>query len=83
MKTRIFWLLTLHGAFTAVAQNHSMDWYKIASGGGTGIGGVYTVSGTIGQHDATSSAAMTSVSYSLTWRLLGAGFSHQRPACRT
>ena len=34
------------------AQQYSIDWYKIAGGGGTSTGGVYSVSGTIGQHDA-------------------------------
>ena len=34
------------------AQQYSIDWYKIAGGGGTSTGGTYAVSGTIGQHDA-------------------------------
>jgi len=46
------------------AQTYSIDWNKIAGGGGTSTGGVYTVSGTIGQPDA--SGAMTGGSYSLT-----------------
>ena len=37
---------------TASAQPYSIDWYKIAGGGGTSTGGTYQVSGTIGQHDA-------------------------------
>lgn len=49
------------------AQSYSIDWYKIASGGGISTGGVYNASGTIGQHDA--SGAMTGNSYSL-----GGGF---------
>ena len=44
-------------------QPYSIDWYKIAGGGGTSTGGVYSASGTIGQHDA--SAALTGGSYSL------------------
>jgi hypothetical protein len=36
----------------AHAQNYSIDWHKIAGGGGTSTGGVYSLSGTIGQHDA-------------------------------
>ena len=36
----------------AVAQTYSVDWSKIAGGGGTSTGGVYAVSGTIGQPDA-------------------------------
>ena len=45
------------------AQSYSVDWYKIAGGGGTSTGGTYSVSGTIGQHDA--SAPMTGGQYSL------------------
>ncbi|MDB6065425.1 MAG: hypothetical protein JWR26_1633 [Pedosphaera sp.] len=36
----------------AHAQNYDISWYKIAGGGGSSTGGVYTVSGTIGQPDA-------------------------------
>jgi hypothetical protein len=51
-------------ATSASAQSYSIDWYKIAGGGGTSTGGVYSVSGTIGQPDA--SGAMTGGNYSLT-----------------
>jgi hypothetical protein len=34
------------------AQSYSIDWHKIAGGGGTGAGGNFTLNGTIGQHDA-------------------------------
>jgi hypothetical protein len=34
------------------AQSYSIDWYKVAGGGGTSSNGQYTISGTIGQHDA-------------------------------
>lgn len=53
------------------AQSYSIDWYKIAGGGGTSTGGTYSVSGTIGQHDA--GVTMTGGSYSLTggfWSLI-------------
>ena len=46
------------------AQNYSIDWYKVAGGGGTSTGGVYSLSGMIGQPDA--SGAMTGGGYSLT-----------------
>ena len=36
-------------AWNATAQSYSIDWYKIAGGGGTSTGGTYQVSGTIGQ----------------------------------
>jgi hypothetical protein len=45
-------LLFLSTAFSARAQMYSIDWYKVAGGGGTSTSGVYSVSGTIGQHDA-------------------------------
>src|SRR5277367_4334912 len=57
------------------AQTYSIDWHKIAGGGGTSTGTngatVYAVSGTIGQHDA--STAMSGGNYSLTggfWSLI-------------
>jgi hypothetical protein len=49
---------------TLQAQTYSIDWYKVSGGGGTSTGGVYSVSGTIGQHDADG--PMTGGSYSLT-----------------
>jgi hypothetical protein len=66
-------LLAVLGLIPAIsfAQQYSIDWYKIAGGGGTSTGGTYQVSGTIGQHDA--SGAMTGGSYSLTggfWSLI-------------
>jgi len=48
----------------ALGQSYSIDWYKLSGGGGTSTGGVYSVSGTIGQHDA--GGPMTGGSYSLT-----------------
>ena len=57
--------------WNAAAQNYSIDWYKIAGGGGTSAGATYQVTGTIGQPDA--SGAMTGGSYSLTggfWSLI-------------
>jgi hypothetical protein len=56
MKTRYFFTafpIVLCAALTTrlAAQNYSIDWYKIAGGGGTSTGGVYTLNGTIGQPD--------------------------------
>ena len=59
-----FWCLVLFLATTASAQSYSINWYKIAGGGGTSSGGQYTLSGTIGQPDA--SVAMNGGNYSLT-----------------
>jgi hypothetical protein len=61
------WLIPALG----FAQSYSIDWYKIAGGGGTSTGGTYQVSGTIGQHDAGD--ALTGGNYSLTggfWSLI-------------
>jgi hypothetical protein len=58
-------------ATPAFAQSYSIDWYKIAGGGGTSSNGQYIVSGTIGQHDA--GGPMTGGNYSLTggfWSLI-------------
>jgi hypothetical protein len=51
-------------ALKLCAQQYSVDWYKIAGGGGASTGGVYAVSGTVGQHDA--GGAMVGGNYSLT-----------------
>ena len=48
---------------TLRAQPYSIDWYKVSGGGGTSTGGVYSVSGTIGQPDA---GMMSGGNYSLT-----------------
>src|SRR6266478_2701952 len=53
MRTAIFTLLAVSfGAAGVGAQNYSIDWSTIDGGGGTSRGGVYSVSGTIGQPDA-------------------------------
>lgn len=45
-------LATLLAVCAARAQPYTVDWYKIAGGGGTGAAGAYQVSGTIGQPEA-------------------------------
>ena len=45
-------LATFTLATPASAQTFSIDWHTIDGGGGTSTGGVYSVSGTIGQPDA-------------------------------
>ena len=50
--------------FQASGQSYTVDWYKVSGGGGTSTGGVFSVSGTIGQPDA--SGAMTGGNYSVT-----------------
>ena len=65
--------IILHSTFClrVQGQSYSVDWYKVAGGGGTSTGGVYAVSGTIGQPDA--SGAMSGGNYSVTggfWALV-------------
>jgi hypothetical protein len=46
-------LCLLPSAFCLCAQaQYSLDWFTIDGGGGTSTGGVYSISGTIGQPDA-------------------------------
>src|SRR6266404_4799765 len=53
MKTIAFAILGFGLCATAArAQNYSIDWFTIDGGGGTSTGGVYSVSGTVGQPDA-------------------------------
>ena len=64
------WCLALLVCPSARAQNYSIDWSTIDGGGGTSTGGVYSVSGTIGQPDA---GTMSGGNFSLTggfWSLL-------------
>jgi hypothetical protein len=51
--------IILHSSFClrALGQSYSIDWYTIDGGGGTSTGGVYSVSGTIGQPDASEPVA--------------------------
>jgi hypothetical protein len=65
--------ILLHSSFClrVQGQSYSIDWYKIAGGGGTSTGGIYQVSGTIGQPDA--GAAMSGGQFSVTggfWSLI-------------
>ena len=65
-----------HQLSTLCAQTYSIDWYKIAGGGGTSTGGVYSVSGTIGQPDA---GTMSGGGYSLTGGFWGIVAAVQNP----
>jgi len=67
----IVFALLLLPALPVFAQSYTIDWFKVAGGGGTSTGGMYSVSGTIGQPDA--GGPMTGGSYSLTggfWALI-------------
>ncbi len=70
MKAPLLLALLLATLFVQ-AQPYSIDWYKVAGGGGTSTGGVYAISGTIGQPDA--SAPLSGGNYSVTggfWSLI-------------
>jgi hypothetical protein len=63
MKKTTLSLLVCLSAVAATAQS-AIDWFKISGGGSTSTNGQYSLSGTIGQHDA--SGPMTNGGYSLT-----------------
>ena len=68
---KIILILSLLLPEIGMAQSYSIDWHKIAGGGGTSTNGQYSISGTIGQPDA--GGAMTGGNYSLTggfWALI-------------
>ncbi len=70
-----FCFLIFYSSFCprVLGQSYCIDWLTIDGGGGTSTGGVYSVSGTIGQPDA--GAPMSGVNFSLTggfWSLLHA-----------
>ncbi len=72
MKNKLLGLAIL-APVAGIAQPYYIDWHKIAGGGGTSTGGVYALSGTIGQHDA--STPLTGGPYSLTggfWAIVSA-----------
>lgn len=58
------------------AQSYSIDWFTIDGGGGTSTGGVYAVSGTIGQPDA---GTMTGGHYTLQGGFWGMAVAIQTP----
>jgi len=57
-------VLGLGFALQLSAQTYSIPWSTVDGGGGTSTGGVYSVNGTIGQHDA--GGPMTNGQYSIT-----------------
>jgi hypothetical protein len=67
MKTPIMFVIAFAALLlirlAASAQTYSLDWSTEDGGAGTSTGGVYTVSGTIGQHDA--GGPMTGGTYTL------------------
>ena len=57
---------------TALAQTYSVNWSAVDGGGGTSTGGVYTVSGTIGQPDAGKLAGSNYTLEGGFWGVVGA-----------
>jgi hypothetical protein len=57
-------VLILGCAGGVMAQSYAINWHTIDGGGGTSTGGVYSVSGTIGQPDA--GPTMTNGQYAVT-----------------
>ena len=73
MKALLLFTTGLVLATRALAQSYSIDWFTIDGGGGTSTSGVFSVSGTIGQPDA--SGALTNGQYSVTggfWGIIAA-----------
>lgn len=64
MKKILLSLLFSMGSFAALAQ-YSIDWFTVDGGGGTSTGGVYSLTGTIGQPDAGVPMTSTNGQYSV------------------
>src|SRR5713226_10232597 len=65
-SSRWLWcFILLHAVFClpVIGQSYSIDWFTIDAGGGTSTGGVYQISGTIGQPDV--GPTMSSGDYSV------------------
>jgi len=63
MKIAPFLLAFALGALAATASaQYALDWYEVSGGGGSSSGGQYSLTGTIGQHDA---GVMAGGNYSL------------------
>lgn len=66
-----FCILPSSFCLQALGQSYNIDWYKVSGGGGTSTGSVYSVTGTIGQPDA--SGPLSGGQYSVTggfWSLV-------------
>ena len=70
----VIWALCL--PLLVQAQSYSINWFTIDSGGGASTGGVYAVSGTVGQPDA---GAMSGGNYSVSGGFWGVVAAVQTP----
>jgi hypothetical protein len=64
VSSRVVVFLFLLACCRMAHAEYSIDWYSIDGGGGTSTNGIYSVSGTIGQHDAGTT--MSGGDFSLT-----------------
>ena len=72
MKFALATSILLSTVAWVTAQSYAIGWFTLDGGGGTSTGGVYAVSGTLGQPDA-SAQPMTNGPFALTggfWSLL-------------
>lgn len=77
---RLYAAISLLWALTGLGQPYSLDWHKIAGGGSTSTNGQYSVSGTVGQQDA--SRPSSGGNYSLTggyWSLISLAHTPDAP----
>jgi hypothetical protein len=75
--TFMIWLAPVTSAFT---QHYDIDWWTVDGGGATSSGGVYSVSGTIGQPDAV---LMSGGNFTLAggfWSIVISGFTPEIPS---
>ena len=71
MKISLFLAALIAWPLCLCAQTYTIDWYKVAGGGGTSTNATYQVNGTIGQPDA--GGPLTGGNYSVTggyWALI-------------
>ena len=65
-------LVSLLASLPTQAQTYSTDWSTVDGGGGTSTGGVYTVTGTVGQPDASTLSGGTYTLSSAFWGVVAA-----------
>lgn len=75
-STLLVTALLLAGRLSVAAQSYQVSWFTIDGGGGTGTGGVYSVSGTIGQPDA---GVMSGGSYTVSGGFWAGAIAVQTP----
>jgi hypothetical protein len=75
-------ILALAASLTSAhAQSYAIDWFTVDGGGGLSTGGVYSISGTIGQPDA--GPALTGGPYTLQGGFWSAAVAIQMPSAPT